>query len=135
MALLDWKSEYSVDVQPIDNQHKKLFEMINQLHDAMRSGVGTRLVPVILNNLISYTRDHFADEEKLMVQAKYPGFANHKAEHEKLTSEVVRLAQGLEAGGLVMSAELLDFLQKWLRNHILTTDKQYTAHMQAAGIR
>ena len=135
MALLDWKSEYSVDIQVFDKQHKKLFEMVNQLHDAMKTGIGAKLVPVILNNLVGYTRDHFADEEKLMRQAAYPSYASHKAEHDKLTSEVVKLVQDMEAGRVAMSMQLLEFLKEWLQKHILSTDKQYTHPLKAAGIR
>jgi hemerythrin len=135
MALLDWKNEYSVDIQSIDKQHKKLFETVNQLHDAMKSGVGARLVPVILNSLVSYTRDHFADEEKLMRQAAYPAYASHKAEHDRLTNEVVRLVQDMEAGRVAMSMQLLEFLKEWLQKHILSTDKQYSSRLQAAGVR
>lgn len=135
MALMDWKNEYSVDIQSIDKQHKKLFDMVNQLHDAMKSGVGAKLVPVILNSLVSYTRDHFADEEKFMRQAAYPAYANHKVEHDKLTSEVVKLVQDMEAGRAAMSMQLLDFLKDWLQKHILNTDKQYSRQLQAAGVR
>jgi hemerythrin len=135
MALLDWKNEYSVDIQSIDKQHKKLFDMINQLHDAMKSGVGAKFVPVILNSLVSYTRDHFADEEKLMRQAAYPAYTTHKAEHDKLTSEVVKLVQDMEAGRCTMSMQLLEFLRDWLQKHILSTDKQYSSQLQAAGVR
>jgi hemerythrin len=109
--------------------------VINQLHDSMKSGLGGKVVPVILSNLISYTRDHFADEEKSMRQAGYTTYASHKAEHDKLTDEVVRLVKEMKAGGIAMSVEILGFLQKWLQHDILTTDKKYTAHMQAAGIR
>ena len=94
MALLDWKNEYSVDIQSIDKQHKKLFDMINQLHDAMKSGVGAKLVPVILNSLVSYTRDHFANEENLMRQAAYPTYANHKAEHEQADQRGCEIGAG-----------------------------------------
>ena len=135
MALLDWKNEYSVDIQSIDKQHQKLFGMINELHDAMKSGAGAKVVPVILNDLISYTGSHFAEEERSMRQAGYPDYVSHKAEHDKLTSEVVKLVKNMESGGIVLSVEVLSFLQEWLQGHILTIDKKYSPHMRAAGIR
>jgi len=135
MALLNWKNEYSVGVPSIDGQHHKLFDMLNQLHEAMKSGVGAKVVPVILNNLISYTRDHFSDEEQSMRQAGYPAYVAHKAEHDKLADEVVRLVKDMEAGGIAMSVEILSFLQQWLQTHILSADKKYSSHMKAAGIR
>jgi hemerythrin-like metal-binding protein len=135
MALLDWKNEYSVDVQSIDTQHKKLFGMVNELHDAMKTGAGSKIAPAILKRLVSYTREHFANEESMMLRAKYPDFASHKAEHDKLTHEVVKMVEDFESGKVVLSVKLLEFLRKWLQLHILSCDKKYTGHLQAAGLR
>jgi hemerythrin len=135
MALVDWKSEYSVDVQQIDKEHQKLFSMLNELHDAMRSGKGGQIAPEILKRLVAYTREHFTYEESLMIRAQYPDFVRHKAEHDKLTDEVVRTVQDFDAGKTMLSMQLLDFLKKWLQTHILTVDKKYSTYMQSAGIR
>jgi len=70
MALLNWSKEYSVEVQSIDKQHQKLFDMLNDLHDAMKSGRGVQVGPAILKGLVKYAGEHFADEEKMMVRAK-----------------------------------------------------------------
>lgn len=135
MALLDWKNEYSVEVQSIDKEHQKLFSMLNELHDAMQSGKGSQVAPEILKRLVAYTREHFAYEESMMKRAKYPDFVNHKAEHDKLTDAVVKTVQEFESGKAVLSIELLTFLRKWLQTHILGCDKKYSAPMRAAGIR
>jgi hemerythrin len=135
MALLDWNDKYSVKVSSIDAQHKKLFDMVNELHDAMKSGTGSTHVPAILNLLVAYTREHFANEERLMVQAKYANFALHKAEHDALTSEVVKMARDLEYGRITLSVQLLEFLKNWLQNHILSSDRKYSGTLHAAGVR
>jgi len=134
MALLEWSNEYSVKIKSIDNQHMKLFAMLNTLHDAMKSGQGTKLTPEILKSLVQYTREHFGGEESMMGRTRYPSFDSHKAEHDKLTGEVVRMVRDFEAGNAVLSMDLLEFLRHWLQNHIIACDKKYTAHLQAAGI-
>lgn len=134
MALLEWSNEYSVDVPSIDKQHMKLFVMLNALHDAMKTGTGSQLAPEILKSLVQYTREHFGNEESLMIRAQYPGFASHKAEHDKLTGEVVKMVRDVEEGKAVLSMDLLEFLRKWLQAHIAASDKKYTAHLQGAGI-
>ena len=63
MALIAWNDSYSVKVKQMDEQHKKLVEMINQLHDAMKVGQGKQVVGDVLNALVSYTKTHFASEE------------------------------------------------------------------------
>jgi len=135
MALLNWSHEYSVEVDSIDKQHRKLFEMLNDLHDAMKLGKGSQTAPLILGKLVQYTREHFANEESLMVRTHYPGHAMHKAEHDKLTAEVVRMVRDFEERNVALTMSLLEFLRKWLQTHIVACDKKYTAHLRLAGIR
>jgi len=132
---MEWNEKYSVSVSSIDYEHKKLFQMINELSDAMRSGKGSSIAPDILKRLAAYTQDHFAHEEKMMVRAGYSNYAAHKIEHDKLTTQVVHLMQDFEDKKVVLSVSLLDFLQRWLTTHIMSCDKQYAAPMQAAGVR
>jgi hemerythrin len=129
MALLNWTTEYSVEVDSIDRQHQKLFLMLNQLHDAMRVGKGAELAPSILVELLRYTREHFADEERMLIQARYPDFARHKAEHKKLNSEVAQMVQDIENGKAVLSMDLVEFLRTWLQEHILGRDKKYMTYL------
>lgn len=135
MALLTWSTDYSVEVETIDKQHQKLFAMLNELHDAMKAGKGSLVAPAILKRVVAYTREHFSDEEGMMIRAHYPDFVSHKALHDKLTGEVVAIVKDFEAGKVVLSMKLLDFLSKWLQSHIVGCDKKYTVYLQAAGIR
>jgi hemerythrin-like metal-binding protein len=134
MPLLTWNEEFSVEVQAIDRQHQKLFQMMNELHDAMKVGNGSKLAPAILTRLVAYAREHFATEEALMKHARYPGLAAHRAEHDQLTQQVAKMVKDFADGNAAITTSLLDFLRNWLRSHILTRDKSYTAHLRAAGI-
>ena len=135
MALFEWKNDYSVKIQSIDREHQVLFSMINELHDAMKLGKGSKVAPGILARLLDYTREHFAYEESLMVRAKYPDYAAHKSEHEKLTKEVIQMKQDFARGDSAISLSLSDFLSQWLQAHILNRDMKYGDHMLAAGYR
>lgn len=130
MALMTWSTDYSVEVALLDKQHQKLFEMLNKLHNAMRLGEGRHLAPRILSELVQYTREHFATEEALMKQANYPELIAHKAEHDKLTREVVKMVQDIEQGKAVLSMKLMQFLESWLKDHILGRDKKYVSYMK-----
>ncbi len=129
MALLTWSTEYSVAVEAIDKQHQQLFAMLNELHDAMKAGKGAQEAPRILKKLVEYVCEHFALEEALMAEAHYPELARHKAEHDKLTSEVARMLQDIESGKTVLSMKLQGFLRSWLQEHILGTDKKYMSYL------
>ncbi len=134
MALLNWSKEYSVEVQSIDKEHQKLFDMLNELHEAMKVGKGSEIAPAVLKRLVAYTCEHFAHEESMMLRAGYPNFPKHKVEHDNLTREVSQILRDFDAGEVVLSMKLLDFLRNWLQSHIKVCDKQYSSHLQAAGI-
>ncbi len=125
MSFIVWSDKYSVRNFLIDNQHKKLIAMINDLHSAMKEGKAKNILSNILGNLIVYTIEHFRTEERMMKNAKYKFFSEHKLEHEKLTAKVVELEKKLNEEAL-LTFELFDFLQSWLINHIEITDKKYS---------
>lgn len=134
MAMMEWSSALSVSVKQFDDQHKKLVAMVNQLHDAMKVGKGGEVLGPILNSLISYTASHFADEERLMLQNGYPDLAKHKAEHDKLTSQVLDLQKQYQATNMGLSMAVMAFLRDWLVNHIQGEDKKYGPFLNGKGI-
>jgi len=129
MTLIKWKDEFSVSVQALDAQHQLLISTSNDLYNAMREGKGSHAVPEILTKLVTYARRHFDTEEKLMIQANYPDYEAHKAEHEKFGAEVKKMIQQIEEGQTANSIKLLNFMQDWLQAHILTVDKRYSPYL------
>ncbi len=123
--LLTWGPEYSVGVPAIDSQHKALFGMLNELHDAMLTGRGPQMTRSLLKRLVEYTRDHFTAEEKAMSAVGYPKLGKHRAEHEALTRKVQEYVVRLESCETAINLHLLNFLREWLSKHIRQTDKEY----------
>lgn len=134
MALMEWSPAFSVKIRKFDDQHKKLVELVNQLHDAMKAGQGNAVLGVVLQSLISYTATHFKDEEQVMQANAYPDLARHKAEHEKLVKQVLDLQQKFLTGGGVLTMTVLSFLKEWLVTHIQGEDKKYGVFLNAKGI-
>lgn len=134
MSLIDWDQKFSVNVTGIDEEHKKLVSLTNELHDAMRSGKGRLIVGTILEELLNYTKTHFANEEQLMAKASYPGLASHKVVHTRLVNQVHELIEKNEAGSLSLSMEVMSFLKSWLIDHIQGVDKTYSSHLNKNGI-
>lgn len=136
MSLFTWADSYSVGVSAIDNQHKQLVVLLNELHDAMGRGGGNEAIDGILDRLVQYTKLHFADEERLMARAAYPKLASHKQIHEELTAEACRLQAAFRAGRMGISIEVLKFLRDWLQQHINGSDKEagrYLAQQRLAS--
>jgi hemerythrin-like metal-binding protein len=134
IRLVQWSTKYSVDVSFLDDQHRVLFELINELHVAMLDGNGNRVAPSILKRLLDYTRTHFSAEEAFMVRTNYPDFSDHKAAHEKLIAKLIQMCGDFAKGEKHLSSRLLGFLRNWLRSHILDMDKRYAKHMNAADV-
>lgn len=134
MSMMQWSPAFSTNIKQFDDQHKKLVEMVNQLHDGMKVGKGSEVLGPILNSLISYTASHFADEEKLMQQHGYPDFAKHKAEHDKLTKQVLDLQKQYQTTKTALSMAVMTFLKDWLVNHIQGNDKKYGPFLKSKGI-
>lgn len=126
MELFNWKSEYSVENVTIDSQHKGLFNIINELFTAMRTGKTEEKTKIILKKLQQYTVSHFKYEEEKMKQYNYPDLNTHKQLHQSFVSRIETFIAESEAENKTISIDLLKLLKEWLQNHILKIDKQYT---------
>jgi hemerythrin len=129
MAFYTWNENYSVGIPEMDEQHKKLIGMINQLHDAMKEGRVKAELGKIIEEMVEYTKYHFTAEEKLMAEYKYPGLAAQKADHTAFILKVQDFITDLNSGKLAMGIDVLSFLKDWLTNHIMITDKKYSGMM------
>lgn len=134
MAFIDWSPALSTGVTEFDNQHKKLIGYANELHTAMAAGKGKDVLGKVLANLINYTATHFAAEEKLMVQHKYPDLAVQQQEHRALVDKVNALKRDFDSGKLTLSLEVMNFLKEWLAKHIQGSDKKYGPFFNGVGI-
>ena len=124
MSKIEWDSSLSVGVDLIDEQHKKWFEHLNDVALAVASHQGPTHVAKNLGFLIEYTDYHFGTEEKFMQEHEYPGYDDHKSEHEDLKRTLAGLVSDYEEDGPTHPlAESIDtFLGNWLRKHIKEID-------------
>ena len=136
MPLMEWNEKLSVNVKQFDDEHKRLVGMVNDLFDAVQGGRGKDALGSILDGLISYTKTHFANEERYMKQHSFPAFAAHKAEHDALTAQVIDVQKKYNSGATAaLSMEVMNFLKNWLGKHIQGTDKKYGPFLNDKGIK
>ncbi len=133
--LMRWDSSLRLGIGEIDDQHKQLVTMINDLHRAMKQRQTMAVMGGILDRLVSYTVHHFGTEEKLFQKHGYPDYDQHKKAHENLVGKVKELKAKIDRGDATISMELMDFLKDWLVNHIKGTDKKYVPFLQEKGVR
>jgi hemerythrin len=133
MAFAEWEERYETGNAAIDDQHRHLFELVNDLHDALMAGTAKEKMGATLGSLASYTVEHFRGEERMMVDIAFPGLPEHRRKHEELASQVRRLVADHEAGRLTLPLTLARFLVDWLRHHIEEEDMRMIAWSRAAA--
>ncbi|NKI35719.1 hemerythrin family protein [Wenzhouxiangella sp. XN79A] len=132
---ITWTDDLSVGIEEIDEQHKVLVRLLNELNDAIHEHHGNEACLAILDRLVDYTRIHFAVEESLMRIFEYPDYENHKAEHEELVEEVLELRREIVDKERKISFKLLHFLKMWLTQHIMSSDQEYSQHFLNQGMK
>ncbi|HEX8964075.1 MAG TPA: bacteriohemerythrin [Rhodocyclaceae bacterium] len=123
-AMMEWNDSLKVGHGMIDRDHQRLVALINQLGEAMSAGQGKEACGAVLDELIDYTRTHFANEERLMAAHGYPDSAAHRAEHARLIEDVQEFRIKYASGTATLSVFLLRFLMEWLTHHIMQSDKK-----------
>ena len=132
--LIRWSETLSVGIASIDEQHKILVGLINDLYKEMRSGSGKEAVGGTLERLVAYTADHFKYEEKLFREHNYAEQKGHQDLHNKLVGQVVQFQQEFINGEKDVSLELMEFLKEWLLTHIKKSDMAYSSFLQSKGV-
>ena len=134
MKKLEWKKELSVGVETIDNDHKKLISITNDLIDAVTQEKDLKIILDIFDELEAYTRYHFEREEAYMdtscVHITSIDRKHHKAQHRYFIDKLVRFRQRIESGENENQEErfaILEFLVEWLLNHIIHEDLSLNA--------
>jgi hemerythrin len=122
MKDLVWSNILSIGVDEIDEDHRRLLDIFNILNHSVTEGATPDYLIAVLEELINCTAWHFSHEERLMLKHGYEGLASHKTEHQELIKSVKELQQKILQAGNLVGNEDLEFLERWLTEHILTDD-------------
>lgn len=131
---MTWSDALSVNIKEIDDQHKQLVSMVNQLHAAMLKGEGKIVVGPILAELTVYTVYHFKTEERYMEKYSYPNLQTHRLEHQRFVKKVGDFETSYDEGKIALSNEVMRFLSDWLKDHIMGTDKKFGPYFNSKGL-
>jgi Amt family ammonium transporter len=128
-----WREEFNLHIPSMDEEHRKLVAVAQEIIEAMRSGLGRGAVEQAFQGLLDYTTNHFMDEELFMAEHEFPGTDEHKAIHNRLTQEVLAFRTELLSKENFDAAEFQRFLTDWLVKHILEEDREYAEFVNARG--
>jgi len=137
MSKIQWNSELSVGVKQIDDQHKELIRIANGLINAISLKREERILGNVTRKLREYTVFHFASEEQLMDDIRYPKRGEHANEHIRLKKNVKDYQRIIYKHEDLTPETVLQFLKEWLLGHILTHDRELAQfiHEQEAEVK
>jgi hemerythrin len=124
MTKMKWKDEYAIGIEPIDEQHKTLFQIVGGFRAVLDEGKGERTYGLLLGTLDTYTRAHFDIEEQCMQQHRCPVSEKNKNAHAELIETLSAFQQRYDASGYnyTEASRLVDTLEQWLADHICRID-------------
>ena len=133
--LVEWSDNLSVGIKSIDDQHKVLIDLINELHAAMRERKSQGVMLDVVDRLKDYTVKHFRAEEDMFDRYGYPEEKAHREIHRMFVQKVADFEQTLKSGTATVTMDVMRFLKEWLIKHIQGTDKKYAPFLQSKGVR
>jgi len=134
LSLISWNDSMSVNVDEIDNQHKKLLDIINELHEAILKRKPRKILLKILGEMTDYSVYHFKTEEKYFDKFNYPDKKSHVKEHEDFINHIIEFTNGYKEQRILLSMDMINFLKDWLYNHIMEEDHKYSEFLNEHGL-
>lgn len=134
MTALPWRDEYTVNVAVIDAQHRRLAEFADRLHRILAEPPPNKELKHAVDELVGFTRLHFATEEELMIKYEYPDYAAHRTAHAQLLRQLDALAARIAEGGTVRAGDETDAGDDWVFNHLLEKDVPLGKFLNGKGV-
>jgi hemerythrin len=129
---IEWTEDLAVGSTIIDDQHKELYQRINQLLEACTQSKGREVVGETIDFLEDYVITHFGQEEEYMQKYNYPDYPTHKGYHTEFIKNFMELKARFETDGpgthiVIMTNRVV---VGWLNNHIRNVDKLLGAYLK-----
>jgi len=133
MSFYTWTDDLTVGHHGIDDQHKRIIDLINRYHDTLQAGGARSALSADFKAIADYSVRHFRDEEAEMARCGYPNLERHKLIHKQLLDRVGVLTKELAAGVAGIETQIQFFLKSWLTAHIKGIDQQYSPYLGGKG--
>jgi hemerythrin len=135
--LVSWSSTFSVGIKLIDDQHKGLLDMVNDMFNHVYGSMAEEEAysTEIIQKAVSYVKVHFSTEEKIMKHTNFPGYLEHKKAHDTFILTVVDYIKGFDTDKKFVLSDFTRFLKEWVLTHIAIMDKQYFTYFKQIATR
>ncbi len=130
MTIIKWRDSYETGIEAMDNEHKKIIVIINQLYQMQRDKKSFDELKVIYQSLVEYTEQHFQHEEQLLDEAGYPELGQQRASHVVFVQKLSEMEKDLLAAKESAVPVVYKYLRQWWLDHIVGEDKLYGPFLQ-----
>ena len=130
-AFVTWEESYATNILLIDNQHKELVRLTNELFSACRNGcdLAGSVFKETVKNLVDYVHLHFSTEQELLQKIRYPDYKHHKMQHDKLIKDILEAVKSFNEGKKLVPNQFVRTLKEWVFGHIAVYDKNYALYV------
>jgi hemerythrin len=131
VILVKWDDKYSVGIPLIDEQHKELIRLTNDLYQGCLEGddAARDYFFSAVRGAMDYVKHHFSAEEKIMENVQYPNLAEHKKQHEDFVLKMVEDVKSFQGGKKFVPNNFVRFLKDWILSHIAIADARYASYI------
>ena len=134
MTDIIWDDSYRIGIEKIDEQHQGFFALFNELEQALEAENTEEAVTKTLDALFEYVQMHFDEEERLMLEQKYPALEEHVAVHVAFVKQIWGMLQVCNDQQRFV-IELLQMMKDWLVTHNTSMDILLGSYLNERSIR
>ncbi|NVN90482.1 MAG: hemerythrin family protein [Desulfuromonadales bacterium] len=135
MPQITWNTTFSLKNLELDEQHKRLVAIINNLHDTITQGQGLQSIREVFSALVITIKSHFISEEQLMRQYAFPGLAHHKQEHDNLIEQIDITSKRVAAGNNELTRDVQQYVASWWLSHIENDYREFGPFLKNKGLK
>jgi hemerythrin-like metal-binding protein len=133
MQLFKWTKAHAVFLPQVDAEHRNLFRLAEDLHQAVEAGAKASRIQNDMQALFTAVEEHFAHEERMMKAAACESYEWHKQQHNTLRRKAKRCAVRFAAGDRNAPPDFLAYLGPWLRDHLALSDRMMGSQVRNSG--
>jgi hemerythrin-like metal-binding protein len=134
MTFFEWKDEYSGGIGSIDDQHKVIIDLMNQLFESIVQGKGESVTKSVFIELLKYANYHFGLEYELFNKYDYKEKAEHVEQHKHFIDKIKNLMIRNYLTEKNIQIETLHYLRGWFQDHMLKIDMEYCRYFNLKEI-
>jgi len=134
----EWRRLTELGIEEQDHEHREILWMIMAMRNLVNSSVKDKskhnALKLLVDDAVQFVQRHFAEEESLMSRSGYPGYLDHKKEHEAFLQRLLDLRAQVQRNRKPLTTETVTLMKDWLYRHVLESDRPLIPHLVRSSL-